>query len=254
MRTSFRDRVRPPTVSITTAEMRSPTAASSAPSSSFNSATSSTASLLLPMSIRATSSPMPTMVPSTAWPFVKRLARVDASNSAAKSSSGWKSSGSLIRPAIIAGRARIAVSGEAGAGYRWPGRPRRSSAVDIAGCQHFLRRRAVAVATDPPSAHRAAAGCSRATCTAAGSVVWPGWQGRPARRDAARNSAVRTWSSQVKPLRGVVPELHVIRRIGVDEVVRRERQLGEPDAAERSTAPSTSAEARASLRRTRIDR
>ncbi|MSO50036.1 MAG: enoyl-CoA hydratase/isomerase family protein, partial [Acidobacteria bacterium] len=67
--------------------MRSPTATSMSPSSSFSSLSSIVASPLPPTLTNATSAPMATMVPSMVWPFLKRFDLVDASNNAAKSSS-----------------------------------------------------------------------------------------------------------------------------------------------------------------------
>src|SRR5665213_931308 len=68
--------------------MRSPTPASSTPSASFSSAISIWASPLPPRLTNATSAPIATMAPSTVWPRLNRFALTDASNSAAKSSSG----------------------------------------------------------------------------------------------------------------------------------------------------------------------
>src|SRR5688572_3840945 len=67
--------------------MRSPTATSISPSSSFSSSTSIVASPLPPTLTNATSGPIATMVPSIVCPFRKRFAWPDASKSAAKSSS-----------------------------------------------------------------------------------------------------------------------------------------------------------------------
>src|SRR2546423_1491147 len=68
--------------------MRSPTATSSSPFASFSSSISIVASPLPPTSTKATSGPMATIVPSSVWPFSKRFGFVEASNIAAKSSSG----------------------------------------------------------------------------------------------------------------------------------------------------------------------
>ena len=105
-RTSRRDSVSPPAVDTTIAWMRSPTATSSAPSSSFSSATSIVASPLPPTSTNATSGPMATIVPSMVCPRSKRFALIDASNIAAKSSSGSLTmsllrSRSSLRPASL---------------------------------------------------------------------------------------------------------------------------------------------------------
>ena len=72
----------------TIAWMRSPTATSSTPSASFSSSISSCASPLPPTLTNATSGPIATIVPSIVWPRSKRFAWIEASNIAAKSSSG----------------------------------------------------------------------------------------------------------------------------------------------------------------------
>src|SRR6266542_1171898 len=66
--------------------MRSPTATSMSPSSSFSSSTSIVASPLPPMSTNATSGPIATIVPWRVCPSLKRFALIEASNIAAKSS------------------------------------------------------------------------------------------------------------------------------------------------------------------------
>ena len=78
----------PPALDMTVAWMRSPTDTSSLPSASRNSARSISASPFPPTSTKATSAPMPTIVPSRVWPFSRRLGLSEASNIAAKSSSG----------------------------------------------------------------------------------------------------------------------------------------------------------------------
>jgi hypothetical protein len=86
LRSSLRDSVIPPAVEVTVASMRSPTAASSTPSASRSSAMSIVASPLPPTSTNATSGPIATIRPSMCCPRSSRLACVDASNIAAKSS------------------------------------------------------------------------------------------------------------------------------------------------------------------------
>jgi hypothetical protein len=87
-RASLRESVSPPIVDTTIAWMRSPTATSRTPSSSFSSATSIMASPLPPTLTNATSGPIATIVPSRVWPLSKRFGLSDASNIAAKSSPG----------------------------------------------------------------------------------------------------------------------------------------------------------------------
>ncbi len=96
-RASLRDSVSPPSVDITTAWMRSPTATSSVPSSFFSSAMSIIASPLPPTLTNATFAPMATMAPSTVWPFPTCVVFTEASNIEAKSSSGSVMSSVIIR-------------------------------------------------------------------------------------------------------------------------------------------------------------
>src|SRR5690349_5793217 len=86
--------------------MRSPTATSRAPSASLSSAMSMVASPLPPTSTKATSAPMPTMVPSIVWPCAIRFVRCDAANSAAKSSVDSLMPRSYRRPVPGAGKMR----------------------------------------------------------------------------------------------------------------------------------------------------
>ena len=88
LRASLRDRVMPPPVDTTMAWIRSPTATSMPPSASLSSSRSMVASPLPPTSTNATSSPIATTVPSTLWPLSRYAACTEASNIAAKSSSG----------------------------------------------------------------------------------------------------------------------------------------------------------------------
>src|SRR5262245_34942634 len=78
----------PPDVETMVASIRSPTLASTTPSSFFNSSTASDASPLAPTATSATSAPRDTMVPGIVWPVCSGFALIDASNRAAKSSSG----------------------------------------------------------------------------------------------------------------------------------------------------------------------
>src|SRR3954468_15751025 len=68
--------------------MRSPTAASSSPSSFLSSSRSTTASPLPPTSTNATPWPKPTIVPSIVCPLSYCFALSEAANNVAKSSSG----------------------------------------------------------------------------------------------------------------------------------------------------------------------
>src|ERR1700712_615122 len=116
--------------------MRSPTATSRTPSSSFNSAMSIVASPLPPMSINATAGPIATIVPSIVCPRSTRFALVDASNIAAKSSVGSltkRSSWSFLTavlfpekglqcggPDLVSGRRHVQAIGDQQLGVRLP--------------------------------------------------------------------------------------------------------------------------------------
>ena len=125
------------------------------PSASFSSSISIVASPLPPTLTNATSGPIATIVPSMVWPFSKRFAWSDASNIAAKSSSGSLTARSC-RITIVAGdgtiQLRYVVRTNLGSRKLRPPRPfclrprisRRRAAGAAAGRSHsrpWLRRR-----------------------------------------------------------------------------------------------------------------
>jgi RNA polymerase sigma-70 factor (ECF subfamily) len=98
--------VMPPPIETIVASIRSPTFASTTPSSFRSSSMLMDASPLAPTSMSATSGPMATMLPWTLCPVASRFALIDASNRAAKSSSG----GSWLRSSFCRSSVTLSLS------------------------------------------------------------------------------------------------------------------------------------------------